>query len=226
MVVKGLLGGLFQIMLFSLLLLIPAGTWHWPRALIFLGAYGFLVIVSIIALARWAPASLQARLQPPVAKSQPVADRVVSLLLILSICAWFLFIPIDVFHLRLLPSPHFNISILGATLFLAGFGLLLTALFQNAFATPIVKDQSDRGHVLIDTGLYKRIRHPFYLGMLLLMAGIALWLESYASILTLPVVLVFLIARTFVEEKTLQETLPGYVAYMARVRYRLIPFIW
>ena len=226
LVVKGLLGGLFQIVLFSVLLLVPAGTWHWPRAIIFLVVYGFLVLVSVIALARLAPASLEARLQPPVAKSQPVADRVVSLFLILSICAWFLFIPIEVFHLRLLPPPHLTISIIGAALFLAGFGVLLTALFQNAFAAPIVKDQSDRGHVLIDTGLYGRIRHPFYLGFLLFLLGIALWLESYASVLALPVLLVFLIVRTFVEEKTLQETLPGYVGYMTRVRYRLIPYVW
>ena len=128
--------------------LIPAGTWHWPRAIVFLVVYGFLALVSIIALARYAPASLEARLQPPVAKDQPVADRFVSLFLILSICAWFLFIPIDVFHLRLLPAPHLTISILGAALFLAGFGVILTASLQNAFAAPIVKDQSDRGHVL------------------------------------------------------------------------------
>jgi protein-S-isoprenylcysteine O-methyltransferase Ste14 len=155
-----------------------------------------------------------------------VADRVVSLFLILTICAWFLFIPIDVFHLRLLPPPHLTISILGAALFLAGFGVLLTALFQNAFAAPIVKDQSDRGQVLIDTGLYGHIRHPFYLGFLFFLVGIGLWLESYASLLALPVVLVFLIVRTFVAEKTLRETLPGYVGYMARVRCRLIPRIW
>jgi protein-S-isoprenylcysteine O-methyltransferase Ste14 len=132
-------------------------------------------------------ASLEARLQPPVSKDQPVADRVVSLFLILSICAWFLFIPIDVFHLRLLPPPDLTISILGAALF---------------------------------------IRHPFYLGFLFFLVGIGLWLESYASLLALPVVLVFLIVRTFVEEKTLRETLPGYVGYMARVRCRLIPRIW
>jgi len=65
-----------------------------------------------------------------------------------------------------------------------------------------------------------------YFGFLLFLIGIALWLESYASLLALPFVFVFVIARIFVEEKTLQETLPGYVEYMAKVRYRLISFVW
>ncbi|MBA7485177.1 hypothetical protein ES707_20712 [subsurface metagenome] len=117
-------------------------------------------------------------------------------------------------------------SVFGAALFFAGFGILMAALYQNAFAAPIVRDQSERGQVLIDTGLYGRIRHPFYLGLLLFLIGIALWLESYASVLMLPLVFVFLVARVFVEEKTLRETLPGYIEYMVKVPYRLIPFVW
>ncbi len=226
LIIKGLLGGLFQLVLFAALLLIPAGTWHWPRALQFLVVYAFLLLVSIIALARLAPASLEARLQVPAAKSQPMADRIITLFIVLSFCAWFVFIPIEVFRLQILPKPHPIVSVFGAVLFFAGFGIVMTAMYQNAFATPIVKDQSERGQVLIDTGLYGRIRHPFYLGMLLFLIGIALWLESYASVLVLPLVFVFLVARIFVEEKTLREILPGYIEYMAKVRYRLIPFIW
>jgi len=177
-------------------------------------------------LARLAPASLEARLTSPIDKSQPMADRVVTSFLFLSFIAWFVLIPIDVFHLQLLPPPHFTVSVFGAVLFLAGFGILITALFQNAFAVPIVRDQSERGQVLIDTGLYARVRHPMYFGFLLFLIGIALWLESYASLLALPLVFIFVIARIFVEEKTLQETLPGYVEYMAKVRYRLISFVW
>jgi len=226
LLIKGLLGVLFQIALFAILLFLPAGTWNWPRAILFLMVYGLLLLVSTVVLARLAPASLEARLTAPIDKSQPMADRVVTSFLFLSFIAWFVLIPIDVFHLQLLPAPHFTVSVFGAALFLAGFGILITALFQNAFAVPIVRDQSERGQVLIDTGLYARVRHPMYFGFLLFLIGIALWLESYASLLALPFVFVFVIARIFVEEKNLQETLPGYVEYMAKVRYRLISFVW
>lgn len=226
LLIKGLLGALFQIALFAVLLFLPAGTWNWPRAILFLMVYGLLLLVSTVVLARLAPASLEARLTAPIDKSQPMADRVITSFLFLSFIAWFVLIPIDVFHLQLLPPPHFTVSVFGTALFLAGFGILITALFQNAFAVPIVRDQSERGQVLIDTGFYARVRHPMYFGFLLFLIGIALWLESYACLLALPFVFVFVIARIFIEEKTLQETLPGYVEYMAKVRYRLISFVW
>ena len=224
--IKGLLGGLFQVALFAALLLIPAGTCHWPRAIQFLVVYSIVLLISIIVLARLAPASLEARLQFPAAKSQPVADRVVTSILILLFFVWFAFIPIDVFHLQLLPLPPLSVSIFGIVLLFTGFGIVMVALFQNAFAAPIVKDQSKRGQVLIDTGLYGCIRHPFYLGNLLFLIGIALWLESYASVLALPFVFVVLVIRIVIEEKTLRESLPGYAEYMAKIRYRLIPFVW
>ncbi len=104
--------------------------------------------------------------------------------------------------------------------------ILILAVFQNEFAVPIVRDQSERGQVLVDTGLYGLIRHPFYLGFLLFFAGIGLWLESYASVLMLSVLLLLLTVRIFIEENTLRKTLPGYTDYMAKVRYRLVPFIW
>ena len=224
--IKGLLGGLFQIVLLTALLFIPAGTWHWPRAILFLVVYSIVLLISIIVLAWLAPASLEARLQLPTAKSQPIADRVVTFILILLFSVWFVFIPIDVFHLQLFPLPPLSVSIFGTVLLFTGFGIVMVALFQNAFAAPIVKDQSERGQVLIDTGLYGRIRHPFYLGNLLFFIGISLWLESYASVLALPLVFVVLVIRIFVEEKALRKSLPGYAEYMAKIRYRLIPFVW
>jgi protein-S-isoprenylcysteine O-methyltransferase Ste14 len=226
LVLRGLIGGSVQLVVLAALLLIPAGTWHWPRAILFLVVYGLVNSVSIVALARLAPASLEARLTAPSAKSQPTADRVVTPLLIVSFFVWLAFIPIDVFRLRLLPLPPLEVSVLGVVLAIAGYGIIWSTLFQTAFAAPIVKDQSERGQVLIDTGLYARVRHPFYLGFILFLAGLALWLESYASVLTLLLPFAILVARIKVEERTLGETLPGYADYTRRVHYRLVPFVW
>jgi protein-S-isoprenylcysteine O-methyltransferase Ste14 len=226
LIAKGVLRALSQTAVLSALLLIPAGTWHWPRAIQFLVLFGLVQLVSTLALARLAPASLEARVEVPAANSQPVADRVVALALAVSLVGWLVFIPIDVFRLRLLPAPPLWVAILGAVLLLTGYGIMLTALVQNAFAAPIVTDQSERGQVLIDSGLLGVIRHPLYLGALLFFLGIGLWLESYASVLALPLGFAPFVARIFVEERTLRETLPGYTDYMRRVRFRLIPFVW
>lgn len=160
LIAKGLVRGVFQVGLFAAALLIPAGTWDWPRALQLLGLYGLLMFVSTIALARLAPASLEARIQPAVANSQPSADRVATLLLALSLLTWLVFIPVDVFRIHLLPPPPFIVSLFGAALFIFGFGIMALALYQNAFAAPIVRDQSERNQILIDFGLYGRVRHP------------------------------------------------------------------
>jgi protein-S-isoprenylcysteine O-methyltransferase Ste14 len=192
----------------------------------FLLVFGIVNSIAIVVLARLAPASLEARLMKPSAKSQPAADRIITAIFILLLLSWFAFVGVDVLRLRLLPLPGIGASVLGVALAVAGYGLIWATLFQNAFAAPIVKDQSERGQVLIDTGLYAYIRHPFYLGFLLFLAGLALWLESYASLLTMLPPLACLIARISVEERTLKEKLSGYGDYTKRVRYRLIPFVW
>ena len=231
LILKGLIGGLVQLALFAVALLVPAGlvsggTWYWPRALVFLGLYGVALEASIVTLAMVAPASLAARLSAPASKKQPAADRVATAFLVLATLAWFVFLPIDVFHLKLLPPPSLGVSLVGAALSLAGFAILMAAIYQNSYAIPIVEDQSDRAQRLVDTGLYARVRHPFYLGLLLFYAGVALWLGSYASLVTLVVVLAALLARIGVEETTLRQTLPGYSAYVTRVPYRLVPLVW
>lgn len=231
LILKGLIGGLFQLALFGAFLILPAGlvpggTWYWPRALMFLGVYGFILEAAIVVLAVVAPASLEARLKAPVSKTQPVADRIVTAFMMLLILAWFVSIPIDVFYLKLLPPPKVPVLVCGVVLSLAGFAIAMATIYENSFAIPIVEDQSERGQVLVDTGPYARVRHPLYVGLLLFFAGIALWLESYASLIALPVILISLIARIVVEEKTLRKTLPGYIEYMAKVRYRLIPYVW
>lgn len=231
LIMKGLIGGLVQLALFGVALVVPAGlvsggTWYWPRALGFLGLYGVVLEASVVTLAVVAPASLAARLSAPASTRQPPADRVATAFLVLATLTWFVFVPIDVFHLRLLPSPSLAVSLVGAALSLAGFAIIMTAIYQNSYAIPIVEDQSDRAQRLVDTGLYARVRHPFYLGLLLFYAGLALWLKSYASLLTLFVVLLALLARIVVEEATLRRTLPGYSAYVARVPYRLVPRVW
>jgi protein-S-isoprenylcysteine O-methyltransferase Ste14 len=226
LVVRGLLGGLFQLALFASLLLVPAGTVHWPRAIQFLLAYGIVLFASTIWLGIVAPFSLEARLEPAINKKQPIADRFATAFIGVAVGGWMVFIPIDVFRLQLLPAPSLGVSVCGAAVGAAGFAIVLTALYQNSFATPVVRDQSERGHTLVDTGLYARVRHPFYTGFLLMLLGLALWLESYAAVIALPVVLASLLARIHVEEKTLRETLPGYVEYMNKVPHRLIPGVW
>ena len=161
------------------------------------------------------------------ASSQPVADRIATSFVLFSLLGWLIFLPIDVFDLQLLPAPSPLVSILGAATSLAGYAIIVATMYQNPFLAPIVKDQSARGQTLVDTGLYGRIRHPFYLGFILFLPGVGLWLESTAgSLVSLMVLFAFVYPRIRVEERYLQESLPGYEDYMNRVPCRLIPRVW
>ena len=159
-------------------------------------------------------------------ETQPLSDRIATGFLLAFLLGWFLFIPIDVFYLKLLATPQQMIQILGGIMSLFGYGIMLLALYQNEFATPVVRDQSERGHELRDAGLYGLVRHPFYTGFILFCIGMAMWLQSYAALIAGLLPLTALVGRIYAEEKILQETLPGYREYMSRTRNRIIPFIY
>ena len=160
-VIKGVVGSLFQTAIIGALILLPAWTWQWTEANQFLICYGILSIVSTVFLALKAPASLEARLELPMNETQPLSDRIATRFLLMFLMGWFVFIPIDVFYLKLLAPPQQMIQILGGILSLFGYVIMLLALYQNEFATPVVRDQSERGHELRDAGFVWSGTTPF-----------------------------------------------------------------
>jgi protein-S-isoprenylcysteine O-methyltransferase Ste14 len=89
-----------------------------------------------------------------------------------------------------------------------------------------VRIQTERGHVVCDSGPYRIVRHPGYAGNILPLLGIVLALGSVWTVIPAVVAFVIAILRTVLEDRTLQEELPGYREYAHRVRYRLFPGIY
>ena len=220
---KQIFGILFNTCFFGILLFLPAGTVHWPRAWIFLGANLVASSVSIFS----APESLlNERYKPAVQKGQPVSDRIVLICFILAFCADVAFVPVDHFRLHLLPPPSPVVSAAGLALFLAGWWIETSSLLANNFASVVVRLQSERGQRVVDSGPYRFVRHPMYAGFIPLAIGLALWLQSYAGAIAAIVPMLLISVRALLEERFLVRNLPGYTDYVHRVRYRLIPFIW
>lgn len=230
LIIRGILGGLFQLAIIAALIIVPAGlaagAWDWVRGWQFIGGYGVVMMTAIIAVGIFAPRSLEARLKSRASEKQPAKDKIATFFVILSIGLYFVFIPLDVFLWQLLGQPAGIIPIIGAVLFLGGYALIIWTIFANSFAIPIVEDQSDQGQTLIDTGPYAFVRHPMYLGILFYLSGIGLFLQSWASLPMLIPVLLALILRIRIEEKTLLETLDGYTEFSEKRPYRLLPFVW
>ena len=114
----------------------------------------------------------------------------------------------------------------GLITFLAGIAMFVYAMSMNRFFSSVVRIQDERGHHVIDSGPYARVRHPGYVGMLLLGATMPLALGSWWAFLPGSVIVFFGFRRVWVEDRFLAANLPGYREYAARVRYRLIPGIW
>ncbi len=125
-------------------------------------------------------------------------------------------------------SPEFPLwlSVIGFMLIAFGYAFAAWALAENRFFSSVVRIQTERGHVVCDTGPYRFVRHPGYAGIILPLFGIALALGSVWTLIPAAMATIIAVIRTGLEDQTLQEELPGYRDYARRVRYRLIPRIY
>ena len=202
-----------------------AGRRDLPRAWLFFGAAFVYFVASTLALYRYNPELLIVRLTARREGSKrwdEVLMRAANLTVMLLMPA-----------VAGLDVGRYGWSSLGLIYVVPGFALVVLgavlitwAMSVNRFFESTVRIQEDRGHEVVSTGPYGLVRHPGYLAGIVWMSSIPLIIGSlYAFIpLTLYGALMFL--RTYLEDKTLQEELPGYAEYAERVKFRLLPGVW
>lgn len=117
-------------------------------------------------------------------------------------------------------------QILALLIVIAGYALVVWATGTNAFFSQVVRIQTERGHTVIRSGPYRVVRHPAYVGMILVVVGAPILLGSWWALIPGVISAVLMIVRTSLEDKTLQAELPGYREYAQRTRYRLLPGVW
>jgi protein-S-isoprenylcysteine O-methyltransferase Ste14 len=192
--------------------------------------FSFLFVVASIGGRIWAerqhPGLLAERVNFEKAQEAKPWDKVLAPLMAVSL----FFPPVIVAGLdhRFGWSPVFPtwLTLLGFILIAWGYAFSVWALVENRFFSSVVRIQTDRGHLVCDTGPYRIVRHPGYAGNILPLAGIVLALGSIWTLIPAMVALIITVIRTTLEDRTLQDELPGYREYAQRVRYRLIPGIF
>ena len=218
---------LADVALVGALLFTGAGTLAWGRGWVLLAVLLFVRMAGAWAVYRVNPTLLRDRARLPIHRDQPWSDR---LLVVAVLSTGFLGLPLfaalDAFHWHTLPRPTSLVAGLGLALSALGWTLKSLALRANAFATTVVRVQHERGHAVVDAGVYRVVRHPFYAADPLILVGLALWLESYLAGLVALVPVAFMVVRLSLEERFLRRELPGYHEYTLRVRHRLIPGVW
>ncbi len=205
--------------------LLLSGRWNWWEAWFYALVYVLTFVFSRALAARRSPDILKERGKfMDHADTQPW-DKVLAPLVGLGGGLLPLAVGLEA---RFGSQPVFSLGLkLSAlTLFLAGMIWASAALIENSFFSGTVRLQSERGQAVISAGPYAVMRHPGYSGALLTYLTTPILLESWWAFLPALFLLVVLVLRTFLEDRFLQENLPGYREYAARVRYRLIPGIW
>ena len=209
-----------------LVLLLCGGDFGWWQAWL----YSLLIVAAGIGGHIWAerrhPGLMAERQNARSIKGAKAWDKVLAPLMALSI-GYPLVIVAGLDH-RYGWSPDFPLwlSLFGFILISLGYAFATWALAENRFFSTVVRIQTDRGHVVCDTGPYRIVRHPGYAGNLPPLLGIVLALGSLWTLIPAAVALIIAVIRTALEDQTLKEELPGYRDYAQRVRYRLIPGIY
>lgn len=209
----------------GLALFLAAGTLAWPAAWVFLVAYAVFSWVLSVWLRRYDPALLSERMHGIGKPGQKAWDKVFLGLMGIGFFGWLALMGLDAVRFRWSHLPGWLQGV-GLLLLLGSFGFFYLTSRENPYLSPAVRIQQERGQTVVSTGPYRYVRHPMYSGFILFAIGTALLLGSGYGVLGALVLIVMMAWRAVREERVLLNELPGYGDYMARVRYRFIPFVW
>jgi protein-S-isoprenylcysteine O-methyltransferase Ste14 len=213
-------------LLIPLLLLLCGGDFGWWQAWL----YALMIFTAGIGGRVWAeqrhPGLLAERQNRENLQHAKAWDKVLAPLMAVSVS--FPMVIVAGLDHRYGWSPDFPLSLvlIGFMLISLGYLFATWALAENRFFSSMVRIQTDRGHVVCDSGPYRFVRHPGYAGNIPALLGMVLALGTLWTLVPALVALVITLVRTVLEDRTLMEELPGYQEYARRVRYRLIPGIY
>jgi protein-S-isoprenylcysteine O-methyltransferase Ste14 len=214
-----------EMLLLAALLFGAAGTIHWTAGWAFLVLFFAGILWITVVLKRHDPALLAERTRLPLQQGQPFWDKVLLLVMIVAWCGWLVLMGLDAVRFRWSVMPVW-LQCAGGVLMGLSFRQMVRVFRENTFLSVAVRIQTERGHRVISTGPYARVRHPMYATVLIYFPATALLLGSWCGLAASLLLACGIACRTAMEDRELQHSLEGYAEYAGRVRYRLIPFVW
>lgn len=153
-------------------------------------------------------------------------DKIILGFIITFSLAIFVVAPLDAGRFKWsIPLP-LSIYALSYLLYLFSAIIGVWAMRTNKFFSSTVRIQTDRDQEVVQSGHYRFIRHPGYVAMIFMFLSFPLMLGSLWALIPGGINIGLLIIRTYLEDITLQKKLSGYVNYVKKARYRLLPGIW
>lgn len=210
----------------AVILFVAAGRIDWWEAWVIVGITALVMVVSRALMFRKNPDLATERARWTENQNVKTWDR--RLMPVVALYGPALMWLVAGLDKRWSASPHLPVELeIGAfVLLIAGYLFSTWAFLENKFFSAVVRIQTERGHTVVSTGPYRWVRHPGYVGGLVGFVATPLALGTLWVFVPAIFTVIAVIVRTALEDRTLQDELPGYAEYAARVRYRLVPGIW
>jgi len=222
LLLQAVAASLFGLVFFAVPLFWPAGTFDYWQAWVFIAVFAAVSFGPSVYWALRRPEVLRRRMHSgPTAETRP-AQKVATVGIIIMVAAVLVVSALDHrFGWSQVPTP---VVVIGDVLVAVGLGMAMLVVHQNSYAAATITVEAEQP--VVDTGLYGVVRHPMYVGALIMMVGMPLALDSYWGLVTLVPGVAVLVLRIVDEEKMLRQELAGYDEYTQKVHYRLVPGIW
>ena len=205
--------------LVGLLLFLPAGTLAYTWGWVLMGLLFVPMLVAGFVMLFKSPEFLAKRLD---AKEKQATQKGVLALSGLMFVGGFVVCGLDFRFGWSVMSLWVQVA--AVAVFLLSYGLYAEVMRENAYLSRTIQVQE--GQKVVDTGLYGIVRHPMYAVTILLFLAMPLVLGSWYGLLIFCAYPAIIILRLKDEETLLRKELPGYEAYIQKVKYRLFPGIW
>jgi protein-S-isoprenylcysteine O-methyltransferase Ste14 len=220
--IKAFSGMLQLLIMLGLTIFLPAWTLDYWQAWVLVAIFFACTLAVTLYLMKNDPKLLERRVKAGVGAEQERSQNIIQAVAALVFIAIFVVSALD-HRFSWSTVPRYLIA-LGDALIVLGFYLVFLVFKENSFASGTIEVGAEQK--VIATGPYALVRHPMYVGALVMLVGVPLALGSLWGLIAIVPMVVVLVARLLDEEKFLAKNLAGYSEYQGKVRHRLLPLIW
>ncbi len=214
-IIKYLLG----VIIVGLLLFIPANSFNYYNGWLFMGLLFIPMFILGVIMMIKNPSLLKSRLN---AREKENDQKIVVILSGIMFIIGFLLAGFN-YRFKWIDLPNI-VVIISSIIFILAYILYCEVLKENAYLSRTI--EVSKNQKVIDTGLYRIVRHPMYTITIVLFFTIPLILGSVIAFTPFLMYPFIIIRRITNEEIVLEKELVGYKEYKKKVKYKLIPFIW